>query len=173
MPCPKLRLLALVGIALFAVIASSCNDHDFAEVCNHDVPKLHEEVVDAYAALNSVYSEVTAVRGLASVHAQGANTAERVVPRIRDDQRGDWATWARRSLSTVQEYLDITDEDPALRGLRPELYRIADDFVSLHGYAEAGNLPRMVETLDRVQKRLQGVRDKFCGLRVSVLSKVD
>ncbi|MCM2277309.1 MAG: hypothetical protein NDJ89_04480 [Oligoflexia bacterium] len=138
----RLLLLSLTSLSLSGF--GSCSS-SVSELCVSGFPRTERDFEQARAALSAPGTG----RALASL-SHG------------EFDREHWLDWAESRINEVQDFMDVAERDPRFRELRKELSLLADQLVSFHGYAAAGNRERMSILLDRALARGRKVRSLAC-----------
>lgn len=104
-------------------------------------------------------------RALASMDS-GAGRYILDVPAVPSRDREAWAKWAERNLKATQSYIDLimrSPERPEQKQIVGDLHEMANEFVSLHGYALRGEVEKMVVSLKKIRGSNERVRKNVCG----------
>jgi hypothetical protein len=136
----KLPQLLLLVCAITALAGFGSRKPAALRVCE-EVPDRFEFQIDA------VILELSSGRRIASVTKQ----RESVTP-VAETERKRWIKWAEKKITEAQNAMDLAETDPRLRASSKELTQVSKHLVDFHGYAQKGNLKRMLDALENVRQ---------------------
>ncbi len=92
------------------------------------------------------------VTGAASGETSGRNSNDRMRTPLDAKEQRHWTRWAEDKLEEAQHAMDLAETDSRLRSSAKELTQVSTQLVQFYGYAQNGNLRKMIMTLEKVRK---------------------
>lgn len=131
-----------------ACIVLSCTKTT-SDICSRNLVRLNEEIDFAMDAIEN--------QQLSKIEAKSPAA-------IRANKR--WESWSEDRLKEAQKYMDIVGSDREVKSLKKKMSEISDQWVRFLGYAQLGDLPRMLMALTQIQANQRIVQSLACSVEI-------
>lgn len=142
----KKQLLLLSSLLVLSGLTglSGCSGSE-EELCREDFPRLEQGI------------------SLASARLQGGEGRFLASSSFDEKERVYWADWSLEQLKKAQYYADTLELETKRGESMILVSEIANEFVTIHGFASAGRLHPMKDTLERVMAKTRRLKQLVCG----------
>lgn len=140
----QMALCLISGLLSMGV--GNCS-HSNMELCTKDFPRFLERLEKTRVALEKSETE--------QKRKPSSNS-------LSLEEREHWKKWALEELIKTESHIDDLEEDPRFIHVIPEVNAIANEFVSLYGLSEQGDVDQMRMILEKINIRQQQAQRKLC-----------